>query len=282
MIQKLYLIGTLLIGSNLNAQFIGGENDGSDIASLNGSRLTGEIASFSVLYQGNSGDGHDAQGNQLVLASTEFKIYHGSSGDGFSQNSSTLTISGNNINNLYFGDSGDGHAQNEAQSILNGTDLSMLFTGNSGDGADYALLSSAFLQGFINDIFQGGNGDGFSSVLKPNNYLSGLMLTLFNGGNGDGFAVNTLTSALTLDLVEQLVKMDALVYPNPANHIVNIKPSAGLTITSVELFDISGKKYYTELSNINTLNVSNLSDGIYLLNIISESGVITKKIIVKK
>ena len=76
--------------------------------------------------------------------------------------------------------------------------------------------------------------------------------------------------------------MDVLLYPNPANHIVNIKPSNAVVITSVDLFDVSGKKFFIELSNENTINVSNLSDGIYLLNIFSENGSVSKKLIVKK
>ena len=282
MIQKLYFILILLISFHLNAQFIGGRDDGSDIASLKGSRLTGEIASFSVMYQGNQGDGHDTEMNQLFLAGSDVNLYHGSSGDGFSINASTLTISGSNINKLYVGNSGDGHSENNVQSIINGTDLSMLFTGNSGDGADYQELNSVFLVGFMNAIFEGGDGDGFSSELNPGNYLSGLMLTLFNGGNGDGFAVNKLTSALTLDLIEQLIEMDVLLYPNPASHIVNIKSGQGVTITAIEVYDITGKAVHVNLSIDHTINVSSLPDGMYLLNIISEHGNETKKLIVKK
>ncbi|MEP3836111.1 MAG: T9SS type A sorting domain-containing protein [Algibacter sp.] len=281
--QKLFLITALLIiGNQLNAQYVGGMDDGSDHSYLHGSRLSGEIASFSVLYQGSSGDGFDKEQNQVVLSNSSFDIYHGSSGDGFSQYIAAVTVSGSNVNTLYYGDSGDGHSQDKFQTLIDGDDLSMLFKGNTGDGADYKELSSVFLQGFMNAIFEGGDGDGFAILLEPNNYLSGLMLTLFNGGDGDGFAVNKLTSALTLDLIEQLIEMDVLLYPNPANHIVNIKPNTGIIITAIEVYDIAGKAVHVDLSEGNTINVSSLSDGMYLLNIISESGALTKKLIVKK
>lgn len=282
MTNKLYIVCALLICTHLQAQYAGGNNDGNDISSLNGSRLNGTIASFSVLFQGSSGDGQDNEGRQLLLASSDFEIYQGSSGDGFSQNNATVTIAGDDINSLYVGNSGDGHSQNDFQTLIGGDDLSVLYKGSIGDGSDFGLLSSVFLEGFMVAIFEGGSGDGFSSLLKPNNYLSGLMLTLFNGGNGDGFAVNTFTSTLTLDLVEQLIKLNVLLYPNPASHIVNIKPNEGLVITAVNLYDISGKKVNINLSDNSTLDVSNLSDGIYLLNIFSDNGSVTKKLIVKK
>lgn len=284
MIRKFFLIIIVAIINcvSVHAQYTGGRDDGSAKSSLHGSRLSGEIASFTVLYQGSSGDGFDALSNQVLLSNPYFKIYGGSIGDGSSQNSSIVTINGKNINSLYAGASGDGHSQNDVQSLISGESLGMLFTGNFGDGSDFAMLSSVFLEGFLVDIFQGGSGDGVSSLLKSNNYLSGLMLTLYNGGNGDGYAMNTLTSTLTLDLIEQLVEMDVILYPNPASHIVHIKPSDGVSITSIELYDVSGKKVNMKLSHDNTLNVSNLSDGIYLLNLFSENGTVTKKLIIKK
>lgn len=281
---KIYfiVIFALVTCNFINAQYIGGINDGSTRSSLNGSRLSGEIASFTVLYQGSSGDGFDALSNQVLLLDSNFRIYDGSSGDGFSKNNSLVTLNGNIINNLYGGNIGDGHSQGTFQSLIGGEDLTMLFSGNSGDGADFEKLSSVFLEGFILAIFEGGNGDGFTSLLKPNNYLSGLMLMLYHGGNGDGFATYSLKTALTLDLVEQLVKLNILLYPNPASDIVHIEPNEGITITSIALYDISGKMMNVDLSNENTLSVKNLSDGIYLLNIFSQNGTVTKKLIVKK
>jgi len=281
MTKKICLL-IFLISCFANAQYVGGSDDGSDKSSLIGSRLNGGIASFSVLYQGSIGDGHDAKTNQLILSTTIFEIYKGSSGDGFSQNLATVTINGGNINNLYVGNLGDGYSQDAFQSTLNGEDLSILFKGDNGDGADFGFINSVFLEGLIVSIYNGGFGDGFSSLLKPNNYLSGLMLILYNGGSGDGFASNILTSALTLDLVEYLAKMEVLLYPNPANHLVTIKPSRGIIISSVELYDVSGKRIQISISNENKFNVSNLEDGIYLLNIYSEERGITKKLVVKK
>ncbi|MBP0905227.1 T9SS type A sorting domain-containing protein [Mariniflexile gromovii] len=271
----------LLICQYANAQYVGGKDDGSTVSPLNGSRLSGEIASFAVLYQGNSGDGFDSKTSQVLLLGGNFKIYKGSSGDGYSQRLAALTISGDKIDNLYRGNSGDGYSENQFQSLINGQELTILYRGSFGDGSHNITANALYLQGFINNLFQGGNGDGYTSLLSSNNYLSGLILTLYKGGYGDGFASNNLTTALTLDIIEQFIKMEVVLYPNPANHVVNIKRNKGIQITSIELFDISGKKVNINLSSNNTINVNNLSDGIYLLNIFSENGAVTKKLIVK-
>jgi hypothetical protein len=282
MTNKTYIIYAFLITSFVNAQYRGGQNDGSDLSLLTGSKLNGGIASFSVMYQGSDGDGHDTDLNQVVINGSDLMAFSGSSGDGFSQNLIASTISGSAINDLYYGNMGDGFSQATLQSILEGQDLSILFAGNYGDGADAQLANFLFLQGFMSDLFQGGHGDGHSSSIKFDNYLSGLMLMLFNGGSGDGFAFNTFNTALTLDLVEQFIKMEALLYPNPASGIVTIRPSDGIIITSIQLFDISGNAIKMQLSNNNTIDVSLLSDGIYLINIFSDTGSVIKKLIVKK
>ena len=276
------LICTIFTCNYGNAQDLGAREDGNVKSSLNASELSREAESFTILYQGNSGDGFDVQSNQVLLLNSNFKIYYGRAGDGFSQNIAALTISGNTIDNLYGGNIGDGFSVDLSQSFLNGQELSILYRGHFGDGSDNATANALFLQGFMTDIFRGGSGDGFANLLKQDNYLTGLMLTLYKGGFGDGFAYNTLTSALTLDLVEQLVKMNVLLYPNPASYIVTIKPNDGVIITSIEVYDITGKEVNVKLSDDNTLNVSNLSDGIYLLNIYSENDAVTKKLIVKK
>ncbi|MEH6535885.1 MAG: T9SS type A sorting domain-containing protein [Psychroserpens sp.] len=254
--NKIFIIVIFLFTSHANAQYQGGSDDGSDWSVLNGSRLSGEIASVSVLYQGSSGDGFDVTNNQLTLSNTPFDIYNGRYGDGFTQKIEALTLLGVQINNLYYGSSGDGFSQNNYQTVLNGQDLAILFSGNSGDGADNELIIGLLFQGFISDLFK--------------------------GGIGDGFAVDFFTADFTLDIVEQLIKMDVLLYPNPASQIVNIKPNDGIIISSVDLYNISGQKIRIELSSNNSLNVSSLADGIYLLNIFSDNGSVTKRLIIKK
>ena len=70
------------------------------------------------------------------------------------------------------------------------------------------------------------------------------------------------------------------IYPNPANDILNLKTSSSVEVIQVTLFDILGKNSGV-LFNNNSLNISNLASGVYLLNIQTTAGVITKKIVKK-
>lgn len=70
-----------------------------------------------------------------------------------------------------------------------------------------------------------------------------------------------------------------LVFPNPANHYLNIQSK--LTIDNVEIYSIVGRlvKKYKLISN-NKIDISELNSGIYIINIHSNSKKITKKVLI--
>ncbi len=74
---------------------------------------------------------------------------------------------------------------------------------------------------------------------------------------------------------------DFSIYPNPANSILNFQTGNLFEISSVEIFDLLGKRIMkSELQN-NRLNVSELSKGMYLFIADTNSGKqITKKVII--
>jgi hypothetical protein len=69
------------------------------------------------------------------------------------------------------------------------------------------------------------------------------------------------------------------VYPNPTKGIINI--NCKNTIKSIELYDVQGRALQTNLVNANQSNVdiSNQSNGIYFLRIISDKGMKVEKIV---
>jgi hypothetical protein len=69
------------------------------------------------------------------------------------------------------------------------------------------------------------------------------------------------------------------VYPNPVESTLNIDLQDGSTIKSVMLFDILGKRIIDEKGNIQQLDMSSFSNGLYLLKIETESGIFTQKVI---
>ena len=72
--------------------------------------------------------------------------------------------------------------------------------------------------------------------------------------------------------------LEAALYPNPVNDILNIKMDSG--IQSVEVFNLQGQK--VKSSNQKQINVSDLDAGIYMVRIQDTDNAIATKKIVKQ
>lgn len=81
--------------------------------------------------------------------------------------------------------------------------------------------------------------------------------------------------------IENPNKVEYKVYPNPARYEINI---VGLDIKKIIFYNISGQivKQYTTPMRHNRINISNLSSGMYLINIIDINGNNIVKKIIKK
>jgi subtilisin-like proprotein convertase family protein len=108
-------------------------------------------------------------------------------------------------------------------------------------------------------------------------------------GNQDGGFINAVSLNIC-NLVPSLSSNDTFlnslkIYPNPAKGIVNIDLAGGVTgQTTYELFDIQGRKVISKVSSTNfeTLNVENLSEGIYMLTVQNGNAKTTKKLVINK
>ncbi|MGL2966362.1 T9SS type A sorting domain-containing protein [Flavobacterium sp. XGLA_31] len=67
------------------------------------------------------------------------------------------------------------------------------------------------------------------------------------------------------------------VYPNPVGHVLQIKMPANTNSTSVKIGTTDGKVVLAQAPNGNTLNVENLSQGIYILEVYSGDEKYTSK-----
>lgn len=67
------------------------------------------------------------------------------------------------------------------------------------------------------------------------------------------------------------------VYPNPANNVINV--NANSNISNVEVFTIAGQKVgdFTANSTNTAISTANLTNGLYMMKIHTENGVINKK-----
>lgn len=78
--------------------------------------------------------------------------------------------------------------------------------------------------------------------------------------------------------VDDFDKSNFSIYPNPTSSILNIK--SNIKINKLTVYNLRGQKVLE--SNLETINVSNLTSGIYMLQIMDEKGRTTIKKLIKK
>lgn len=87
---------------------------------------------------------------------------------------------------------------------------------------------------------------------------------------------NVQDSALNVS-DEELIDL-VMVYPTPAENILNIK--ANEELETIHIYDVRGEIVLSKFDNLEQINVSRFSTGLYFLKIKFESFVITKKIMI--
>lgn len=92
----------------------------------------------------------------------------------------------------------------------------------------------------------------------------------------DDIVISFMVGTNDVPVVENL-----MVYPNPSNGILNVK--ADSKINKVQLVNIAGQVVYESnvSANETMINTTSMNKGLYLLNITSDRGVVTRKISVR-
>ncbi|MFA8299408.1 MAG: choice-of-anchor J domain-containing protein [Hyphomicrobiales bacterium] len=79
--------------------------------------------------------------------------------------------------------------------------------------------------------------------------------------------------------VENITANDISIYPNPSNGIVNIK---GVKAEKLMVVDLLGNMVKSVNPESHTINMNDLSEGVYTIRIYTESQILNKKIVLKK
>jgi hypothetical protein len=70
--------------------------------------------------------------------------------------------------------------------------------------------------------------------------------------------------------------------PNPAKDYITISNSENILLNSISITDLNGRivkqNSYSNVTNVQ-VNISDLASGVYMMNITSDKGSVTKKII---
>ncbi len=70
---------------------------------------------------------------------------------------------------------------------------------------------------------------------------------------------------------------DFVLYPNPAKNTLSLK--SNLEIEKIIISDLTGKVIITQLNNSTKIDVEKLSEGLYIIEVFSAKGKVTKKFI---
>lgn len=77
-------------------------------------------------------------------------------------------------------------------------------------------------------------------------------------------------------------KNNIVIYPNPAKDSINFQTYNDESITKADIYDLMGKKIFTSEVINNKLQLSNIDNGIYIVNIHTNKSLYSAKIIIKK
>lgn len=183
-----------------------------------------------------------------------------------------------------------GEAENDSSGISislssNGGVVAIGAAGNDGNGNSaghvrvYQNISNTWLQVGI-DI----DGEEALDFFGENVSLSGNGDTLVVGattmytlGTKKGYAkVYDLSAVLSSD---KFTKANFTIYPNPATEVLNIELQNDATLENVTIYNNLGQKIKTVKQN--TVDVSTLAKGLYFVEVTTNQGKASKKIIVE-
>ena len=141
---------------------------------------------------------------------------------------------------------------------------------------------------FTIDVFayDAGTDDG-SNYDSANNANTPVPVSMINGfpinGNKMGTLTLTLKSVLSIETPD--FSNNVKIYPNPSNGVVTIKNNTAAKLSTISIYDILGNQvqYMPLKTNANnTIDLTNLTKGIYLARLESVDGQVkTQKLIIK-
>lgn len=129
------------------------------------------------------------------------------------------------------------------------------------------------------------NSANFSGPFTPTEVDFVMAAPTTNSASSNIIFDNYLAKAVSTDTLLENANfastVDFSVYPNPSNDVVNISNSTNAIISTIEMTDLNGRvvKNVSLNATEGQVNISDLSTGVYMMNVSSDQGSITKKII---
>lgn len=112
-------------------------------------------------------------------------------------------------------------------------------------------------------------------------YIAGTLNAVASSARFDDLSVKA-TATENLLTVQNVAYSKFSVYPNPTNGLVTISNDENSALQSVNITDLNGRTVKSLKLNgeaNSQINISDLSAGVYMMNIASDQGTVTKKIV---
>lgn len=100
---------------------------------------------------------------------------------------------------------------------------------------------------------------------------------VFTSGYGNNVFIDNVNISDGPLAIETIEASELAIFPNPVKDVMNINYDKA--ISQIDVYDVNGKLVKTFTTVGSTINVSDLSDGIYMLNIQTEEGLVIRKIV---
>ena len=155
-------------------------------------------------------------------------------------------------------------------------------TGSFGlnNGGDSVILADNNGVTLIEITYGGEAGDN-QSIGRDPDFTGPFVAHSTIAGNGGALFSPGLENDDTSLSVDQVETSIFSIYPNPTNgNTVTISSTRNAAI-SVQVYDILGKRVKNETLVNNTLNVSNLNSGVYIVKITQNNASTTRKLVIK-
>lgn len=100
---------------------------------------------------------------------------------------------------------------------------------------------------------------------------------VFTSGYGNNVFVDNIEILNTPVDIEDVDESVLSIFPNPVKDVLTINYNK--TISQIDVYDVNGKLVKTFTTVGSSINVSDLSNGVYLLNMQTEEGLVVRKIV---
>ena len=148
--------------------------------------------------------------------------------------------------------------------LYNGVTENKIITLNTDGTKDTAFITGIGFNSSVNTIIQ----------LADDKIIIGGNFITYKGNSTSAYLIKLHTEA-SLSTTSFDAANAFVIYPNPAQNVLHLQSNNFTSIKAVKIYDLQGKVVLEDTND--TINVSNLSKGLYIVKISTEEGEFTKK-----